>query len=196
MPAGQVHDPCTHVVPWAQAWPQDPQLAGSVPVSTQALPQAVVPGAVQEHLPPAQVSAAEQAVVQLPQWSWSVWGSTQAVPQLVSPTAQAARQVPFEHASPEAQAFPQAPQLAASVSRLVQAPLHDVVFPPQPTSAPTQTPLVQVVPVGQSALDWQRMVTLVPQLGATSATRMLISAKQAAARRRRPPVDEARRRDG
>ena len=69
VPAGQVHDPCTQVVPWAQAWLHDPQFAGSVAVSTQALPQAVVPGAVQAHLPPEQVSAAEHAPTQLPQWS-------------------------------------------------------------------------------------------------------------------------------
>ena len=104
VPAGQVHEPSTQVVPSEQAWPHDPQLAGSVLVSTQSAPHAVVPGAAHEHLPPAQVCSAEHAVPQLPQWVRSVWVSTQAVPQLVRPTAHAASQVPPMQASPVAHA--------------------------------------------------------------------------------------------
>ena len=121
--------------------------------------------------------------------------STHAVPQFVSPTAQAARQVPAEHASPGAQAWPQAPQLAASLPRSAQVPLHDVTPPPHPVD-PTQIPWIQLVPEGQSALEWQVMVTLGPQLAARNMTRPPMTARHAAVQRRSLRGGEARKRGG
>jgi hypothetical protein len=122
---------------------------------------------------------------------------TQSAPQEVSPMAQAATQVLPVQTMPEAQAWSQAPQLAASSVRLTQASPHEVVPAPQPVSGATQTLLLQVHPVGQSLVDLQVICTSLLQLAPRSPTMSASMATPAATktwRRRgllRAPADGA-----
>jgi hypothetical protein len=74
-PPGQTHPPPVHEAPMPQAWPQVPQLLGSVWVSLQA-PLHTVPvhGA---QAPAAHIRPGSQAWPQVPQFAASVWVSVQ-----------------------------------------------------------------------------------------------------------------------
>jgi hypothetical protein len=107
VPRGQAHalavqtwqaPPWQTSVPGAQAWPQAPQLAGSVLGSTHAPPHAVP--LAQPQAPPAQVCAEGQALPQAPQLPGSVPTSTQWPLHAVSPPAHVPAQDPEEHTSP------------------------------------------------------------------------------------------------
>ena len=108
-PAGQTSDRQT---PPLQNWfaphfsAQPPQLAGSLAVSTQLLPQAVVPAPqVGTQTPPEQRLPAGHTFPQAPQSSGSSLRSVQAPPQLVWPATHETAQAPLEHAVPGAQTF-------------------------------------------------------------------------------------------
>ena len=74
----EAHAPPEHVWPLAQAWPQVPQLAGSVAVITHAPPQRVAPaGQLEVQRPLAQVWPDGHAVPHAPQLAVSVAVSTQ-----------------------------------------------------------------------------------------------------------------------
>ncbi len=98
-----------------------------------------------------------QAVAQLPQWVGSFWRSTQAVRvprscvQAVKPALQAFLQAPPWHLllllRIAGQPFPQAPQLAGSVSRLTQL-LPQPVMPGE--QLPAQAPPWHLVPEAQA----------------------------------------------
>jgi hypothetical protein len=117
-PAQQM--PWLHDSPTPQAWPQDPQFAGLVEVSTQTPEQLARP--VVQHLPRVQVWLAVQNVAQVPQCRSSVWRSTHrglAPAQKVAPAPQlhaALVHVPRPHFTP------QAPQFISSDERSTQVP--------------------------------------------------------------------------
>ena len=106
---GPQHVPRTQL-PAPQEWPQVPQFAGLVWVSTQVPLQLVWP--VGQHLPLEQVLVPPQTVVQVPQCEPSVWRFTQVLLQFVNPVVQ---QMPVEQVVPAPQTFPQEPQLFGSV---------------------------------------------------------------------------------
>ncbi len=120
----QTHVPDEQVRPGAHTWPHEPQLAGSVAVSTQALPQTVPPLA-HPHLPDAQVWGLKQELPHMPQLAGSVCSLTHDEPQSSSPLAHA--QWPLLHVVPLGQTVPQPPQLPRSVLVLTHTPLHGEV---------------------------------------------------------------------
>ena len=72
----QAQAPAAQVWPVGQAWPQAPQLAPSVCVLTQAVPQSIWPVA-QPQTPAVQLSPVPQALPQEPQFAPLVCVSTQ-----------------------------------------------------------------------------------------------------------------------
>jgi hypothetical protein len=104
-----------------QLTPQAPQLAGSLWVLTQTLPQRIWSGA-QVHAPFVQVWPAGQALLQLPQLLVVLSGV----------------QRPLQHPWPAAQTCPQPPQFAASLDASLQ-------IPPQQSLPPGQSPLLPQV---------------------------------------------------
>ena len=117
-PVGHVHAPAVHVDPVPQAVVQLPQWAASVCVSTHAPPHDVWPvGHTQR--PAVQRWPMEHAVVHTPQCALSDVRSTHTC---IVPSAHAVRgaaqelvHAPPLHDSPDAQAWPQAPQLPRSL---------------------------------------------------------------------------------
>lgn len=115
-PVGQAQVPELQIAPLAeQAFVQEPQWLASLLVSTHAPPQFVLPPEqFNAQLPLEQTSLLAQAFVQEPQWEGSDFVSTQVPPQSVLPVGHAhalAWQV-----MPPVQAWPQLPQLFASVA--------------------------------------------------------------------------------
>jgi hypothetical protein len=88
IPRGQVQTPAVHVVPVAHGRLQPPQLAGSVIVSTQAVPHSFVPP---EHVVAQtleeQACPVGQATPHAPQLAASFLVFTQAEPHKVVPPA-------------------------------------------------------------------------------------------------------------
>jgi hypothetical protein len=129
--------------PPVQAWPaaqallHRPQLAVSLEVSTQALPQAIRP-LWHVHCPAEQLTLVAQAVVQPPQCWGSMRVSTQTPPHAVLPVGQ---QIEAVQCWPLPQAWPHAPQFEAS---LVRSTHHGKGAPAQCTAAPVQ---VQALPL-------------------------------------------------
>jgi hypothetical protein len=113
-PSGQSQSPLKQASPPHELL-QEPQLAGSLCVSTQASPQRssgalhTIAHSLSAHdaLP---LSGAGQATLQPPQFCTSLVVTTQAPLQLVVPTAHESAQVPPEHTLPAEHAWPQAPQ--------------------------------------------------------------------------------------
>jgi hypothetical protein len=117
---------------------QDPQFAGSVARSTQAVPHLVRP-LPHTHCAMLQIWSAAQAVLQLPQWLESLFGSTQLLPHRTSGLVQLVTHCPSWHACMLGHAVPQLPQFAGSVSALTHMPLQTVVVPGQ-TMPPSGRP--------------------------------------------------------
>jgi hypothetical protein len=93
--------PATQLSPARQALKQPPQLAGSVAVRAQVVPQVSWPGAVHSQVPRTQICAASHRIPQPPQFASSCWVSAQAAPQVVSPGPQlGASGTPPSHAAP------------------------------------------------------------------------------------------------
>ncbi len=139
-----VQVPALHSVPAAQRWPQLPQLAVALWVSTHAVPQRVSPAPHEQTLP-AQLAPAAQGLLQAQQLFASVARSTQAPSQSVvgSPAtvAQELAQAPREQTVPDGHARPHPPQLSGSLWVEVQTPLQRV-----PPFAHWHVPPWQVVP--------------------------------------------------
>ncbi len=150
-----MHSPCSHDASLSQPLPQPPQLARSVAVSTQPLPQSICPSGHAGTAVDASgisvdstgfVAAAHAPFVQLPplhtlpqppQLFGSDVGSTQTPLQLVAPFGQpmvtvaalwtvASWQTPFAHVPPAGHAVPHAPQFAGSALVSAQVPLQRV----------------------------------------------------------------------
>jgi hypothetical protein len=126
VPQVAAHCPFEHTVPAAHGWPQSPQLALSVSVSTQAPPQMLSPLATHcsTHLPLAHTWVALHGMPQLPQLSGSLSVLAQYEPpatgmQVVSGAAQVVAHTPLEHMVPAAHGMLQPPQLSLSVCGLV-----------------------------------------------------------------------------
>ncbi len=140
---GQAQTPALQTWFPVHAWPQLPQLAVLVEVSTQVLEQLTSP--VVQHLPRLQVWLALQAVVQVPQCFSSVWRSTQ---RGLAPAQKDAGAVQL-HAPPlhvpGPQLTPQAPQSAASVAVSTQLVPHQV------SPVGQQWPALHPSPLGQAA---------------------------------------------
>jgi hypothetical protein len=157
-PLGQAHVPPWHVSPAAQAFPQLPQLLGSVWRFTQSLLLQQLLGGPHdwppqppEHMPALHVSPAAHTAPQPPQLLGSVFVSTQIPPQSSSPLAghvhwqffagsgtapggqltPAQTHIPLLHASSGRQAIPHVPQLLGSVWRLTHWSLQQVFGGPQ-----------------------------------------------------------------
>jgi hypothetical protein len=133
--------------PLGQAWPQAPQLEGSVSGLTQRPLQAVKALAqVAAHSPPEQRGAlAGHTCPQAPQLCGSLLRLVQLPLQVTWSPLQpvgGAVQPPKRQTWPAGQAWPQAPQLAALLARSVQCPEQSTCSPGQPL-APTQTPWLQ-----------------------------------------------------
>lgn len=118
-PAGQpaTQRPWLHVSPASHATPHPPQFSGSLPKVTQAPPQSAPPPG-QTQAPETHDWPAAQRVPQLPQLAGSVEVSAQLHPVLVHthgvfPAAHT--HFPSLQVAPDGQAFPQAPQLVASL---------------------------------------------------------------------------------
>jgi hypothetical protein len=126
-PAAQAHMPPVHVSVPPQAWPQPPQFCGSVDVFTQLCPHRVKPAV---HMP-TQVPISQSGIVapqtcpHMPQLDGSLASDRQIPLQSVVPSGQA--QAPPAHVSPEAQAWPHAPQFCGSVAVATHACPHGVV---------------------------------------------------------------------
>ena len=102
-------------------WPQLPQLFGSVPRFTQALPQRLSPaGQTQE--PKLHPAPAGQTFPQPPQFVGSVKISTQTAEHVVTPRRVWQAHWPPTQAPGGAQSLPQPPQLPGSTLTFVQAP--------------------------------------------------------------------------
>src|SRR5690606_34135636 len=114
LPVAAAHTPAEHAAPFAHAFPQPPQLAGSLMVSTQTPPQSVSVLRSQAHAPPTQRRPPGQALLQPPQCSTLLPRSTQLCPHWVSAASQPAAQAPSEHTSELPHATPQAPQWPGS----------------------------------------------------------------------------------
>jgi hypothetical protein len=107
----------------SHAFPQAPQLSGSVAVSTQLPPQRLLPP-LHWQLAVKQVAPVGQIAPQEPQLPASVAVSAQLPPHEVWPASQGDRQVPATQAAPTAQACPQLPQFWALVATLTHALPH------------------------------------------------------------------------
>jgi hypothetical protein len=136
-----VQTPCVTQVPFWQVWPeaqvvpQAPQLLTSLLRSLQLpLQQAgVVPVQVVPHVPQLWISVCSST--HMPPQQFCPAGQSPAVPQV---------HAPLTHVSPEAQTWPQAPQLFGSVCTLVQVPLQTMSLPVH-----RQIPCLQLAPDGQ-----------------------------------------------
>jgi hypothetical protein len=109
----------------------DPQLLGSVLVSTQVPAQQSFEGGhdpfPQLHVPAMHSSLAEQTVPQAPQLLGSVWVSVQVPPQQLLMDVHVAPlqlHAPATQVSPAEQIVPHAPQFFGSVLVSEQVPLH------------------------------------------------------------------------
>jgi hypothetical protein len=155
------HAPLQH--DWLpHAFPHDPQLLGSVLVSTQTLLHAVwLPLQPSVHLPATQLHVEfggppVHAVPHAPQFFASVWVSMQA-PLQREPVVHA--HLPAEHDAPDGQTFPHDPQFFGSVWTLPHPPPSGVGFEPvsrrasvPPASVPPPPPVsVPTLPVAQAA---------------------------------------------
>jgi hypothetical protein len=129
--------------PVAQAFPQAPQFAGLVAVSTQVPPQSVVPVG-QPQAPPMQTLPPLQVVPQAPQLALSDLVSTHEPPQLVRVPAQLAPQVPTEQTWPAVQAVVHEPQWAGSAFTSTQVPEQSRL-----PGSQTQAPFEQILPPEQ-----------------------------------------------
>ena len=112
--------------------PHDPQLPGSLDVSTQVLvpvsPHAVVIGG-QTHAPPVHWVRPVHALLHLPQLLELCCRSTQTPLQSVSPLGQV--HVPEVHVAPPVHAMPQPPQFRLSLVVSMQLPLQSISVPLQ-----------------------------------------------------------------
>lgn len=110
--SAHLHWPLWHDWPAVQVLPQLPQFNELVPMSTQLLPQAVLPLG-QPHCPPVQAWPPAHLVSQAPQLPAVVCKSTQASPQRVRPVGQACvlgMQLVTAQISPAAHVLSQLPQ--------------------------------------------------------------------------------------
>src|SRR5262245_60354219 len=122
---GHVHMPLAQMVPPVQLIPQEPQLVGSLPVSTQAPAQSVNPGPqIVVHDPELQNSVGAQIVSHAPQFVGSLNGSTQTPPHRSIEVGHV--QTPALQKVPPVQARPQALQFDESLKRSTQAPAQSV----------------------------------------------------------------------
>jgi hypothetical protein len=159
------HDPPMQAAPDAQAFPHEPQLFGSLAVSTQLPPTPPSPEAMQSVEPPRQVTPhlpiehtwpVGQTFPQVPQLFGSLAVSTQVallpVPHSMEPPRQVTPHLPVEQTWPVGQTFPQAPQLFGSLAVWTQlpapaSPVQSVELPRQVTP---HLPVEQTWPVAQA----------------------------------------------
>ena len=159
-----VQVPLTQAMFGPQAFPQPPQLAGSLFVSThdaELSPHDVSPeGHSDPQLPATQATPSSHAFPQAPQLAGSVSTSVQGAVALSAHTKRCAPQVvvhtPPAHAEPAAHVFPHVPQLASSVCVFVQVAPHIVEGEVQPAPAsagavPTTGVLPMQAPIHTSA---------------------------------------------
>jgi hypothetical protein len=108
--------PFVQVCPLAQAWPQPPQFAMLVLVSTQAEPHSICPATEHPHVPALHAAPAGQVMLQPPQLRGSFPLVVAQAPfeQAVAPAEQLVAQAPALQTCPEGQAFVQLPQWLAS----------------------------------------------------------------------------------
>jgi hypothetical protein len=116
--------PFVQVWPLEQAWPQAPQFAMLVLVSTQAEPHSICPATEQPHAPALHAAPAGQVMLQPPQFSGSFPLVVAQLPfeHAVAPLAQLVAQAPALHTCPDGQALVQLPQWVASFE--TQLPLQ------------------------------------------------------------------------
>jgi hypothetical protein len=125
-PPGHAHEPLTHCSPvTVQTLPQDPQLAVSVCVLVQAVPQSVgLPEFGHLHPPPVHVCADGQTLPQDPQLAVSVCVLVQALPQKFGDELEGHAHALDWQVSAAGHAWPQVPQLLPSLESVAQAPLQ------------------------------------------------------------------------
>lgn len=124
--------------------PQAPQLAASLPMSTQRPPQPVRPDG-QTQTPALQCVPPVHARLQAPQWALDVCKLVQVVLQSACPLRHA--QLPATHARSPGQLLPHEPQWAADVLTSTHAWLH-IINPPQLSE---QVPREQTSPAPHAA---------------------------------------------
>ena len=137
VPVGQAHAPATHCVPPEHTVPQAPQWLALVWVFTHAPPQLVRPPA-QLQVPPEQNEPPKHPVLHAPQLRGSIWRLVQVPLHCVVPALHTGWQLPSTHTWPVAQLRPQAPQLTASLARLVHPLAQGTCVPVHPHTPITQ----------------------------------------------------------
>ena len=164
--APQSQAPLRQLWPGPQTLKQLPQLAGSLSGLTHT-PLQSIRGAAHwlTHLALMHSSLVPHARLQSLQCIGLVLTSTQLLPHFFRPPEQKPTQAPVWQSCPDAHCFPQAPQLLASVSVLVQTLPHDLAGGRQPhvpllqLSIPAQT----MGQVPQCSLSVWRFTQLPPQ---------------------------------
>ena len=154
-PAGHTHAPPEHCAPPEHTRPHAPQWLAFVCVLTHAPPQLVSPPA-QLHVPPEQNDPPKHPTLHAPQLRGSICVLVHVPLHCTVPVLHTAWQLPSTHTCPAVQVRPQAPQLDASLDRLVHPLGHGTWVPVQP-----QTPITHACPDGHARPQAPQLVALV-----------------------------------